>query len=162
MTCTLLLTLASITVLRARTRTEESQRDELQARVAQTNVHAGGCAARPNSAKIEPLRHEGLLGVHGLYAGARCMGVQRVVARSEGGDGEEHERREGELDDHVQTCREQGEGEDVLRLAIALFLLEHPLVVDGDGDGEEVPVRVSCHVLWSARRRRTRVLSAPR
>lgn len=71
------------------------------------------------------------------------MGVEGVVSRSEGGYHEQYERCERELYDHVQTRREEREWKDVLRLAVPFFLLEHPLVVDGYGDGEEVPERLA-------------------
>jgi hypothetical protein len=71
------------------------------------------------------------------------MWVEGVVSGSQRGYEEQDKRCERKLDDHVQTRREQREGKDVLRLTIALFFLEHPFVVDGYGDGEEVPVLVS-------------------
>jgi hypothetical protein len=85
--------------------TEKSQRDEPQAHIAKPNVHARRRTAWPDSAKVEPLGHERLLGVDGLYACAGCVRVERVVARAEGGYCEEHQRREGELDNHMQTRR---------------------------------------------------------
>ena len=65
---------------------------------------------------------------------------------SERRNGEQNERCEGELDHHVQTCGEEREWEDVLGFAFAFVHLEHPLVVDGNGDGEEVPARSQ---LWN-------------
>jgi hypothetical protein len=143
-TCTLLLVLAMVVPNRGLALTEEGQGNKLQARVAQANVHARGCTARPQPAEIEPLGHEGLLGVYRLCACPRGVGVKGIVSGPQRGYQEQDERCERELHNHVQTCGEERKGEDVLGLSVALCFLEHPLVVDGNGYGEEVPRLVSC------------------
>jgi hypothetical protein len=53
--------------------------------------------------------------------------IHRVVSRSELGEKVEHQRCEGELNNHVHACREQREGKHDVRLVV--FRLKHPLVV---------------------------------
>jgi hypothetical protein len=123
--------------------TEKGQRDVLHARVAQPDVHAGRRAAGTDAREIEPLGHERFLRVDRLVACAGAVGVQRIVAWAQRRYHEQHERRKRKLDHHVQTGGEERKGKDVLCLAVAFILLEHPLVVHGDGDGKEVPRAIS-------------------
>ena len=65
--------------------TEKCQRDELQARIAQANVHASGRTARAESAEVEPFGHKRLVWVQGLHTRAGSVRVKGIVSRSKGG-----------------------------------------------------------------------------
>lgn len=64
------------------------------------------------------------------------------MSRSERGYHEQNKRCKRKLDHHMQTRGKEGEGQDVLGLAIILLLFEHPFIIYGNGDGEEVPAGV--------------------
>lgn len=68
------------------------------------------------------------------------MRIEGIVTRPKGRKEEKDQRRKRELDNHVETSREERERKDVLRLSVPLLFLEHPFVVDRNRYGEKIPV----------------------
>lgn len=146
-------------------RTVESHGDKLQAHVAETNVEACCGAAWPYARNVEPARHNRFLGIWRLGPSGTRYGrgvrIYRVVSWPVLGEQVEDERCEGELDNHMHTCREQWKGKD--NVGFAVLALEHPFVVlhlslvelggkgaeythQRDRDGKDIPHANQCRI----------------